>query len=75
MFSPEDDRWMGLALEHGAKGTPSPNPHVGAVVVKNGAGVGAGHHERAGEEHAELHALRERSAREGGDALRDPRAV
>ena len=29
---------MGIALERGARGTPSPNPHVGAVVVKGGAG-------------------------------------
>jgi diaminohydroxyphosphoribosylaminopyrimidine deaminase/5-amino-6-(5-phosphoribosylamino)uracil reductase len=58
-FSPEDDRWMGVALEHGASGTPSPNPHVGAAVVKDGKLLGVGHHERAGEDHAEVIALRE----------------
>jgi diaminohydroxyphosphoribosylaminopyrimidine deaminase/5-amino-6-(5-phosphoribosylamino)uracil reductase len=68
-FSPEDDKWMGAALERGAGGTPSPNPHVGAVVVKNGAVVGAGHHERAGEEHAEIAALREAGARAKGATL------
>jgi diaminohydroxyphosphoribosylaminopyrimidine deaminase/5-amino-6-(5-phosphoribosylamino)uracil reductase len=57
-FTPEDEKWMALALEHGARGTPSPNPHVGAVVVKDGQLLGAGHHERAGEEHAEVMALR-----------------
>jgi diaminohydroxyphosphoribosylaminopyrimidine deaminase/5-amino-6-(5-phosphoribosylamino)uracil reductase len=58
-FSPEDERWMDQALSLGAAGTPSPNPHVGAVLVKNGQRIGAGHHERAGEEHAEVSALRE----------------
>ena len=57
-FTHDDDVWMGLALEHAARGNPSPNPHVGAVVVKDGKCVGAGHHERAGEEHAEVVALR-----------------
>jgi len=50
---------MRLALERGVRGSPSPNPHVGALVVKSGQAVGAGHHERAGEIHAEVAALRE----------------
>jgi len=57
-FSPEDETWMARALELGAAGTPSPNPHVGAVVVRQGKVVGEGHHERAGEDHAEVAALR-----------------
>ena len=68
-FSPEEEKWMGAALERGAGGTPSPNPHVGAVVVANGVVVGSGHHERAGEEHAELGALREAGARAKGATL------
>jgi diaminohydroxyphosphoribosylaminopyrimidine deaminase/5-amino-6-(5-phosphoribosylamino)uracil reductase len=68
-FSPEDDTWMGVALERGASGTPSPNPHVGAAVVKGGQLVGAGHHERAGEDHAEVIALREAGARARGATL------
>jgi diaminohydroxyphosphoribosylaminopyrimidine deaminase/5-amino-6-(5-phosphoribosylamino)uracil reductase len=56
-FSAEDDKWMALALQHGARGNPSPNPHVGAVIVKGGRLLGEGHHERAGEEHAEVAAL------------------
>jgi diaminohydroxyphosphoribosylaminopyrimidine deaminase/5-amino-6-(5-phosphoribosylamino)uracil reductase len=68
-FSPEDEKWMGAALERGAGGTPSPNPHVGAVVVANGVVLGSGHHERAGEEHAELGALREAGARAKGATL------
>ncbi len=68
-FSPEDDEWMAVALEHGAGGTPSPNPHVGAAVVKNGQLVGVGHHERAGEDHAEVVALKEAGARAKGSTL------
>ena len=64
-FSPDDERWMHIALECAARGSPSPNPHVGAVVVKGGELLGEGHHERAGEEHAEAVALRK-----AGDAAR-----
>jgi diaminohydroxyphosphoribosylaminopyrimidine deaminase/5-amino-6-(5-phosphoribosylamino)uracil reductase len=51
---------MQRALELGAlgKGTTSPNPRVGAVVVKDGRIIGEGYHRRAGEEHAEVIALR-----------------
>jgi diaminohydroxyphosphoribosylaminopyrimidine deaminase / 5-amino-6-(5-phosphoribosylamino)uracil reductase len=59
VFSAEDEKWMGQALERGVRGTPSPNPHVGALVVKDDQVVGAGHHERAGDVHAEVAALRE----------------
>jgi diaminohydroxyphosphoribosylaminopyrimidine deaminase/5-amino-6-(5-phosphoribosylamino)uracil reductase len=68
-FSVDDEKWMGVALEHGARGTPSPNPHVGAVVVKGGQGVGTGHHERAGEPHAEIAALKEAGDRAKGGTL------
>ncbi len=65
----DDDKWMGVALEQGAHGTPSPNPHVGAVVVKGGEIVGLGHHERAGEDHAEVAALRQAGERARGATL------
>jgi len=68
-FSADDERWMGVALERGSRGTPSPNPHVGAAVVTKGELVGIGHHERAGEEHAEGAALREAGARARGSTL------
>lgn len=68
-FSPEDEKWMALALERGAGGTPSPNPHVGAAVVLRGEVVGQGHHERAGEDHAEVLALREAGERARGATL------
>jgi diaminohydroxyphosphoribosylaminopyrimidine deaminase/5-amino-6-(5-phosphoribosylamino)uracil reductase len=68
-FTKDDLKWMDLALENGAKGTPSPNPHVGAVVVKAGQAAGVGHHERAGEEHAEVAALREAGDKTRGSTL------
>ncbi|MBV9947472.1 MAG: riboflavin biosynthesis protein RibD, partial [Myxococcales bacterium] len=60
---------MRVALERASHGSPSPNPHVGAAVVKNGELVGLGHHERAGEEHAEVAALREAGGRASGGTL------
>jgi diaminohydroxyphosphoribosylaminopyrimidine deaminase/5-amino-6-(5-phosphoribosylamino)uracil reductase len=60
---------MMAALEEGRGGHPSPNPHVGAVVVKNGAIVGRGHHERAGEEHAEVVALKVAASKAKGATL------
>jgi diaminohydroxyphosphoribosylaminopyrimidine deaminase / 5-amino-6-(5-phosphoribosylamino)uracil reductase len=54
----EDERFMTRALELGRLGNPSPNPHVGAVLTRNGQIIGEGHHERAGQEHAEIAAMR-----------------
>ncbi len=54
----EDERWMRRALRAARRGRPSPNPHVGAVVVRDGRLVSVGHHERAGLAHAEVVALR-----------------
>lgn len=61
----DDEKWMDAALAQAKQGHPSPNPHVGAVVVKNGEVVGTGFHERAGAEHAEAMALAA-----AGDAVR-----
>lgn len=47
-----------LTLAKKAMGRTSPNPLVGAVVVKNGKVVGRGYHRKAGTPHAEVHALR-----------------
>ena len=52
---------MSLALRLAVRGTgyTSPNPMVGAVVVKGGQVVGKGYHRRAGRPHAEILALEE----------------
>lgn len=57
----EDQSYMKLALKLAARarGRTSPNPMVGAVVVKDGNIVGRGFHHKAGTPHAEIHALRE----------------
>src|SRR5271155_2775671 len=68
-FSREDDKSMDLAIQRGSLGSPSPNPHVGAVVVKDGQAVGIGHHERAGDDHAEMAALREAGGEAKGATL------
>ncbi|MFN7975251.1 MAG: bifunctional diaminohydroxyphosphoribosylaminopyrimidine deaminase/5-amino-6-(5-phosphoribosylamino)uracil reductase RibD [Acidobacteriota bacterium] len=63
MTSPgrDDARHLALALALARRGHPftSPNPLVGAVVVKDGRVVGTGFHARAGAPHAECPALRE----------------
>lgn len=46
-----------LTLARQAEGYTSPNPAVGAVVVKEGQIVGEGYHRRAGAPHAEVEAL------------------
>ncbi len=55
----EDKRFMQMALELAIKGEgfTSPNPMVGAVIVKDGKVVGKGYHKAAGEAHAEVNAI------------------
>ncbi|WP_018932038.1 bifunctional diaminohydroxyphosphoribosylaminopyrimidine deaminase/5-amino-6-(5-phosphoribosylamino)uracil reductase RibD [Gracilibacillus lacisalsi] len=54
-----NEEWMDLALNlaEATIGQTSPNPSVGAVVVKNGELLGVGTHLKAGEAHAEVHAI------------------
>lgn len=54
-----DHRFMARALQLARRGLYSthPNPRVGCVLVKGGVIVGEGYHRRAGEPHAERHAL------------------
>ena len=60
MFSAADHAFMARALRLAEFGlfTTSPNPRVGCVVVKDNVIIGEGWHFRAGEPHAEIHALR-----------------
>lgn len=61
MFSADDAMFMAEALRLAAHGryTTSPNPNVGAVVVKNNTIIGRGYHRQAGGPHAEVFALQE----------------
>jgi diaminohydroxyphosphoribosylaminopyrimidine deaminase/5-amino-6-(5-phosphoribosylamino)uracil reductase len=58
-----------LELARRAVGRTSPNPVVGAVIVKDGRIVGEGFHRRAGLPHAEIEALRQAGARARGSTL------
>ncbi|WP_421378913.1 bifunctional diaminohydroxyphosphoribosylaminopyrimidine deaminase/5-amino-6-(5-phosphoribosylamino)uracil reductase RibD [Bacillus salacetis] len=59
---------LALSLAKAGKGQTSPNPAVGAVVVKDGEIVGMGAHLKAGEPHAEVHAIRQAGPKaEGAD--------
>ncbi len=54
-----DRHYMEIALQEARKGLgrTSPNPCVGAVIVKHGRIIGRGYHQKAGTPHAEVHAL------------------
>lgn len=56
----KDMEYMRRALElaENGLGKTNPNPLVGAVIVKNGRIIGEGWHERYGEAHAEVNAIR-----------------
>ncbi|WP_266095244.1 bifunctional diaminohydroxyphosphoribosylaminopyrimidine deaminase/5-amino-6-(5-phosphoribosylamino)uracil reductase RibD [Gracilibacillus oryzae] len=64
------EEWMDLALSlaEATIGQTSPNPSVGAVVVKDGVLLGVGTHLQAGGPHAEVHAIAQAGDRaEGAD--------
>jgi diaminohydroxyphosphoribosylaminopyrimidine deaminase / 5-amino-6-(5-phosphoribosylamino)uracil reductase len=71
MADAADLGFMGRALELARLGlyTTTPNPRVGCVVVKDGAVVGEGWHEKAGLPHAEALALAQAGARARGATL------
>jgi diaminohydroxyphosphoribosylaminopyrimidine deaminase/5-amino-6-(5-phosphoribosylamino)uracil reductase len=58
-----------LRLAEKARGMTSPNPLVGAVIVKNGKIISEGYHKKAGELHAEALALQRAGAKAKGAAL------
>lgn len=66
-----DVQYMQQALElaRGGLGFVSPNPLVGCVLVKDGAVVGRGYHQRFGGPHAEVHALHEAGPQARGAVL------
>ena len=68
MFTESDRTHMARALELAERGlyTTTPNPRVGCVLVRDGAIVGEGWHERAGGPHAEVVALADAGQRAQG---------
>src|SRR5215217_3268663 len=68
MSTDDDRRYMARALELAQLGlySATPNPRVGCVIVSDGEIVGEGFHERAGEPHAEVYALRAAGGRAAG---------
>jgi len=67
-FAEGDRRQMrrALALARRGLGATSPNPMVGAVLVRDGLALGEGWHRKAGDPHAEVEALRA-AGRAGND--------
>uniref|UniRef100_UPI00404835F9 bifunctional diaminohydroxyphosphoribosylaminopyrimidine deaminase/5-amino-6-(5-phosphoribosylamino)uracil reductase RibD n=1 Tax=Rheinheimera sp. TaxID=1869214 RepID=UPI00404835F9 len=68
MFSAADAAFMAQAIRLAELGryTTSPNPNVGAVLVKDGQVIGRGYHQQAGGPHAEVFALREAGVNAAG---------
>ncbi|MDU4961431.1 MAG: bifunctional diaminohydroxyphosphoribosylaminopyrimidine deaminase/5-amino-6-(5-phosphoribosylamino)uracil reductase RibD [Sporomusaceae bacterium] len=69
--SETDETYMRLALELAckARGRTSPNPMVGAVVVRDGQITGRGYHQQAGTAHAEIKALQDAGSLAAGATL------
>ncbi|MBI5144287.1 MAG: bifunctional diaminohydroxyphosphoribosylaminopyrimidine deaminase/5-amino-6-(5-phosphoribosylamino)uracil reductase RibD [Candidatus Omnitrophica bacterium] len=66
-----DERYMRIAIDLAkkAEGKVSPNPIVGAVIVRNGLVIGRGYHKGPGLPHAEINALRLAGSRAKGASL------
>ena len=71
MSAPDDTRWMRQALRLAARGRgrTSPNPMVGAVLVRGDGVIGKGYHRQVGGPHAEVWALREAGEQARGATL------
>ena len=57
MWSEREREVMYMAIAEARKGRTSPNPRVGAVIMRKGQIIATGYHHRAGEAHAEVDAL------------------
>jgi diaminohydroxyphosphoribosylaminopyrimidine deaminase/5-amino-6-(5-phosphoribosylamino)uracil reductase len=68
-LSEQDLQWMRRAIRLAKRGFPAPNPHVGAMIVKDGALVGEGFHPYKGAPHAEVYALQQAGERARGATL------
>jgi len=60
---------LAIALAKKTEGLTSPNPMVGAVIVKKGVIIGRGYHKKAGLPHAEINALRQAGNKARGAML------
>ncbi len=60
---------LAMNLARKAKGLTSPNPMVGALVVKNGLIISKGYHQKAGLAHAEVIALNKAGLKARGATL------
>ncbi len=71
MVDDRDKRYMRLALRLASKGAgrTSPNPMVGAVLVRRGKIIATGYHHRAGADHAEIVALKRAGGKARGATL------
>lgn len=67
-FDQADEQFMQQALALAEQGlfSTDPNPRVGCVLVKHGQIIGSGAHRRAGEAHAEVHALHQAGSQARG---------
>lgn len=68
MWAVDDHQYMARAIRLAERGlfTTDPNPRVGCVLVRDGNIIGEGWHQRAGEPHAEILALRAAAERARG---------
>ncbi len=71
MISKRDEEYMAIAISEAKKGLgkTSPNPCVGAVIVKDGKVIAKGYHKKAGTPHAEIHALRAAGSNAAGATM------
>ena len=60
---------MALSLAKKGIGTASPNPMVGAVLVRDGIVVGKGYHKKAGSAHAEINAIEDAGPNAAGATM------
>jgi diaminohydroxyphosphoribosylaminopyrimidine deaminase/5-amino-6-(5-phosphoribosylamino)uracil reductase len=69
MWSDFDREVMAQAIAEAKRGKPSPNPRVGAAIVRDGKVIALGHHAKAGLAHAEVDAIRSANAEVEGATL------
>ncbi len=68
----DDEKWMRAAIAEARKadGLTSPNPPVGAVIVRDGKILARDYHRKAGDAHAEVRAIEDCRTRHGSDSTR-----